>query len=75
MNTTTNANVEAANVSMEQLLIAAGLLNQNTGAKLVRGIDGEDSLLAQWRDVVPGIDMQVERLYYSESRCYPVYPR
>lgn len=60
---------------MEQLLIAAGLLNQNTGSKLVRGIDGEESLLAKWRNVVPGMNMRVERLYYNESRCYPVYPK
>ena len=59
---------------MEAALIAAGLLNPNTGSKLVRGIDGEDSLLAQWRSVVQGMDMRIERLNFNETRCYPVYP-
>jgi len=58
----------------EQLLIDADLLNPNTGSKLVRGIEGEDVLLAEWRKIMPEINMTVERLCFSESRCYPVYP-
>ena len=38
------------------------------------GIDGEDALLAKWREVVQGMDMKIERLYFGETRCYPVYP-
>lgn len=61
-------------IAIEEKLAASGLLNHNTGFTLVRGIDGEDRLLARWREVIPGMDMRVERLYFNESRCYPIYP-
>jgi hypothetical protein len=56
---------------IEAALISAGLLNPNTGAKLVSGIQGEDAMLSAWREIVPEVGMRVERLYFQESICYP----
>lgn len=59
-------------------LVADGLLNPLTGGKLVKGISGEDWLLAQWRAkaarfVCRGlrvtVDMRIDRLSFGESRC------
>lgn len=57
---------------MHDILIRTGLLNPNTGTKLVKGIDGEDALLAAWRRFLPDVDMGVERLPFNESRCWPI---
>lgn len=58
----------------EKLLVEGGLLNPSTGSKLVKGIAGEDELLAKWQALVPGIGMRIERLVFEETRCYPLYP-
>jgi hypothetical protein len=58
---------------IEAALVSAGLLNDSTGAKLVSGgIQGEDTLLAAWRAIVPEVGMRVERLHFNESWCWPV---
>ena len=62
-------------------LIRKGLLGLKSGIEIVHGIDGEDNLLAKWRGVAETfihkgrrvrVDMGVERLYFGESRVWPI---
>ena len=53
-------------------LANAGLLNPVTWTKIVKGIDGEDYLLAKWREVAQEVDMGIERLSHGETRCWPI---
>lgn len=62
-------NAETREVSRK--LVEMGLLGQ-TWTIIVKGIDGEDALLAKWREVFPNVDMGIERLYHGETRCWPV---
>lgn len=57
-----------------------GVLGQH-GFTIVKGISGEDCLLAEWRSFAKrfiykgqriSVGMHVERMHFNESRCYPV---
>ena len=62
-------NEETREVS--KTLASMGLLGP-TWTKIVKGIDGEDALLAKWREIFPNVDMGIERLYHGETRCWPL---
>ena len=69
-----------ASHAFKQVLIKKGLLNPNTGTMLVNGIDGEDRLLAKWKQVADAfihkgkkvhVGMHFERMTFNESRVWP----
>ena len=64
--------MNAATRTISVALANAGLLNPTTWTKIVKGIEGEDALLAKWREVFPHVDMGIERLYHGETRCWPM---
>ena len=62
-------------------LTRKGLLGRESGIAIVHGVEGEDALLAKWRAVADKfvhrghhvrVDMGVERLYFGESRVWPI---
>ena len=66
--------------TFKQALIKKGLLNPNTGTMLVHGIDDEDRLLAEWKQVAStfihkgkkvNVVMHFERMSFNESRVWP----
>lgn len=61
-------------------LIKKGLLNPNTGTMLVHGIDDEDRLLSEWKQVANtfihkgkkvNVGMHFEWMSFNESRVWP----
>lgn len=63
--------MNAATREVSKTLADMGLLGQSW-TKIVKGIEGEDVLLAKWREVFPHVDMGIERLCHGETRCWPV---
>ena len=66
--------------AFKQVLIKKGLLNPNTGTMSVHDIDGEDRLLAKWKQAANSfihkgkkvnVGMHFERMTFNESRVWP----
>jgi hypothetical protein len=61
------------NEEITSKLVEHNLLNPNTHTKIVHGIEGEDALLAEWREQFSSIDMGIERLTFGDTRCWPIF--
>ena len=64
----------------KDVLVKKGLLSIG-GARVVKGVKGEDALLEKWKQVAEGfifkglkveVDMEFERMNFNETFCYPV---
>lgn len=72
--------INKTNHAFKQALIKKGLLNPNTGTMLVHGIDDEERLLAEWKQVAStfihkgkkvNVAMHFEWMSFNESRVWP----